>query len=104
MVSFLNKATGFELTAKLEMRETMNIILTFYVNLNSSYFVKLLFVALTLLTGSAKRSARSPCFHQLIICVRSWSIDVSRDFLGIPFSARNSRAGAQKDIIVKFQE
>ena len=92
MVSFLNKATGFELTAKLEMRETMNIILTFYVNLNSSYFVKLLFVA------------RSPCFHQLIICVRSWSIDVSRDFLGIPFSAGNSRAGAQKDIIVKFQE
>ena len=96
MVSFLNKATGFGLTAKLEMRESMNT--------NLRYFVKLLFVALTLLTGSAKRSARSPCFHQLIICVRSWSIDVSRDFLGIPFSAGNSRAGAQKDIIVKFQE
>ena len=82
----------------------MNTNLRFYVNLNSSYFVKLMFVALTLLTGSAKRSARSPYFHQLITCVRSWSIDVSRDILGTPFSAGNSRAGAQKDIIVKFQE
>ena len=32
----------------------MNTNLRFYVNLNSSYFVKLMFVALTLLTGSAK--------------------------------------------------
>ena len=30
--------------------------------------------------------------------------DVSRDFLGIPFSARDFRAGAQKDIIVNFEE
>ena len=30
--------------------------------------------------------------------------DVSRDFLGIPFSARELRAGAQKDIIVNFEQ
>ena len=30
--------------------------------------------------------------------------DVSRDFLGILFSARDLRAGAQKDITENFQE
>ena len=29
--------------------------------------------------------------------------DISRDFLGIPFSAGEFRAGAQKDIIVNFE-
>ena len=30
--------------------------------------------------------------------------DVSRDFLGIQFSAGEFRAGAQKDIIMNFEE
>ena len=30
--------------------------------------------------------------------------DISRDFLGIPFSAGGFRAGAQTDIIVNFKK
>ena len=37
----------------------------------------------------------------VLFCIVS---DVSRDFLGIPFSAGYFRAGAQKGIIVNFEE
>ena len=33
-----------------------------------------------------------------------WCSDVSRDFLGLPFSAEDFRAGAQNDIIENFEE
>ena len=36
-----------------------------------------------------------------IVCTVS---DVSRGFLGIPFSAGKFRAGAQKDIIMNFEQ
>lgn len=52
---------------------------------------------LDLFMGARKTFEIESCSYQ----IRS---NVSRDFLGISISARDSRAGAQNDIIVNFEE
>ena len=75
-----------------ELKSSMHLILFIF-----GVFMINIDLKLGFFMGARKTFEIESCSYE----IRS---DVSRDFLGIPISARDSRAGAQNDIIVNFEE